>query len=146
MGFLPVAADHVVRSETVDLDSLWVHLQSSLSIDQKVLHSITLIPLQLYDISSFLVLHNSSIASELFLDHLQDLLEVELGRDAFDCCQSFTSVTLLDTDVDVCDNVESAERSWGNKLQREQDPTYETECSFELCRLCPGLAHPRRDL
>lgn len=89
------------RLETVDFDGLGIHFETR-RVDEKVLHGIALISLQLNNITSLLVLDYGTIASKLLLDNLQDFLEVELCWDTFDGGQSLAAVALLDTDVDVC--------------------------------------------
>ena len=106
------------RLETVDFDGLGVHLETRW-VNEKVLHGIALISLQLNNITRLLVLDYGAIASELLLDDLQDFLEVELCRDAFDGSQSLAAVALLDTDVDIwLMSVCVSESWWCSKIPR----------------------------
>jgi len=88
------------RLETVDLDGLGIQLQPFL-IGQKLLHILALIALQLDHLAHLRVVDNGAIAGELLLDHLEDLLLVELLRQALDGGQGFATIALLDTDVNV---------------------------------------------
>jgi len=85
----------------MDLDGLGVDVQTFVLVGEEVLHSIALITLELNDVACLLVVHDGSIASKLLLDDLENFLEVELGRDPFDCGQSLTTITLLDTNMDI---------------------------------------------
>jgi hypothetical protein len=111
------------RLETMDLDGLRIQLQTLLLIDQELLYILALVALELDHLAHLRVVDDGAIAGELLLDHLEDLLLVELLREplhrrqclatiAF-CAshvslgvermfQSYWRVELtLDTDVDV---------------------------------------------
>lgn len=128
------------RLETVDFDGLGVHFETRW-VDEEVLHGIALISLQLDNITRLLVCDYGTIASELLLDNLQDFLEVELCWDAFDGGQSLAAVTLLNTDVDVCEKRSVAgSRNGGGAVK------YLVEWFSGLLRPRPRLAHPQRGL
>ena len=85
----------------MDLDCLGVDLKTLVLVDEKILHSIALVALQLDHVSSLLIVDDGAVAGKLFLDDLEDFLEVELGWDALDRGQCLATITLLDADVDV---------------------------------------------
>jgi hypothetical protein len=89
------------RLEAVDLDGLRVNLETLFLIDEEFLHNIALIALELDHVASLVIVDDGAVAGELLLDDLEDLFEVELGWDTLDGGQGFTTITLLDTDVDV---------------------------------------------
>ena len=72
----------------------------SLSV-RKSFTAIALIALQLDHTAGLLIVDNCTVAGELLLDDLEDLLEVKLGWDALDRGQRLPTITLLDADVDV---------------------------------------------
>jgi len=89
------------RLEAMDLDGLGVDLKTFVLINEKILHSIALVALQLDHVAGFFIIDDSAVAGKLFLDDLEDFLEVELGWDTLDRSQCLTTITLLDADVDV---------------------------------------------
>jgi len=100
-----VGSDHtaiVATLETVDLDGLGIELQTFLLIDQKLLHVLALVALQLDHLAHLGVDDDGAIARELLLDHLEDLLLVELLGQALDCGQSLATIALCGTWVLVC--------------------------------------------
>lgn len=80
------------RLETVDLDGLRIELQPLLLISQELLHIFTLIPLKLDHLAHLRVVDDGSIAGELLLDHLEDLLLVELLGQALDSGQRLATI------------------------------------------------------
>jgi len=52
-------------------------------------------------IAGLFIVDDRAVAGKLFLDDLEDFLEVELGWDALDRGQCLATITLLDADVDV---------------------------------------------
>ena len=105
------------RLEAMDLDGLGVDFKTLVLVDEKILHSIALVALELYHVAGLFIVDDRAIAGKLFLDDLEDLLEVELGWDALDRGQRLATITLLDTDVDVCDRsdrVATAEKGEGS--------------------------------
>lgn len=62
--------------------------------DQELLNIFALISLQLNHLTHLTVVDDCAIASELLLDHLQDLLLVEFLRQALDCGQSLATIAL----------------------------------------------------
>src|SRR6266480_6975031 len=89
------------RLEAMDLDCLGVDLKTLVLVDEKILHSIALVALQLDHVAGLLIVDDGAVASKLFLDDLEDFLEVELGWDGLDRGQCLATITLLDADVDV---------------------------------------------
>ena len=85
----------------MDLDGLGVDLEPLVLVNEKILHSIALVALQLDHVAGLFIVDDGAVAGELFLDDLEDLLEVKLGWDAFDRGQRLATITLLDADVDV---------------------------------------------
>jgi len=89
------------RLEAMDLDGLGVDLQALLLVDKEVFHGIALVALELDHVAGLLIVHNGTVAGKLLLDDLEDLFEIELGRDALDGGQGLATIALLDADVDV---------------------------------------------
>jgi hypothetical protein len=89
------------RLEAMDLDGLGVDLKTFVLVDEKILHSIALITLQLDHVTGLFIVDDGAVAGKLFLDDLEDFLEVELGWDSLDRGQCLATITLLDADVDV---------------------------------------------
>lgn len=87
-------------SHATYLDSLDVQLQAVLC-NKEFLHVFALITLKLNHFSHLTVSDNGTIAGELLLDDLENLLLVEFLGQALDCGQSLTTIALLDTNVDV---------------------------------------------
>ena len=80
--------------ETVDLDGLCIQAQAFLLIGQELLNILALIALELDDLTHLGVDHDGAIASKLLLDHLDDLLLVELLRETLDSRRALTTVAL----------------------------------------------------
>jgi len=87
--------------ESMDLDGLWIKLQTVFLIREEVLNILALIALELNHLSHLGVNDNGAIASKFLLDDLKDLLLIEFLRETLDSCQSLTTIALLNTDVDV---------------------------------------------
>ena len=85
----------------MDLDGLGIQLQAFLLVDEELLHILTLVTLQLNHLAHLGVVDNGAIAGEFLLDHLEDLLLVELLRQALHRGQGLAAIALLDTDVDI---------------------------------------------
>lgn len=85
----------------MDLDGLGIDFKTLVLVNEKILHSIALITLQLDHIAGLFIVDDGAVAGKLFLDDLEDFLEVELGWDTLDRGQCLTTITLLDADVDV---------------------------------------------
>lgn len=85
----------------MDLDGLGVDLKALVLVDKEILHDIALVTLQLDHVAGFLIVDNGAVARELLLDHLEDLLQVELGWNTLDSGQRLATITLLDANVDV---------------------------------------------
>lgn len=82
------------RLETVDLDGLGIQLEALLLVDKEFLHILALVSLQLNHLSHLGVDDDCSIAGKLLLDHLEDLLLVELLGQSLDCGQGLASIPL----------------------------------------------------
>jgi hypothetical protein len=89
------------RLEAMDLDGLGVDLKTFVLVYEKILHSIALITLQLDHVTGLFIVDDGAVAGKLFLDDLEDFLEVELGWDSLDRGQCLATITLLDANVDV---------------------------------------------
>lgn len=85
--------------EAVELDGLLGH---SKSIDDELRNLGTLVALELDHFAKLAVLDNVTIGREFFLENFQNAFRVIFLRETLDGGQSFTTITLLDTDVDVC--------------------------------------------
>lgn len=79
-------------------------------LDGRLLYSIfakevgnlgALIPLELDDLSHFLIVDESSVASEFLFKGLQKFFGIILFRQALQSGQRFSPIPLLNTDVDV---------------------------------------------
>ena len=80
--------------EAVDLDGLDIKTQALLLVGQKVLDILALIALELDHLSHLGVGDDGAIAGELLLDHFEDLLLVELLRQALDRGQCLATIAL----------------------------------------------------
>lgn len=90
--------------EAVDFDGLLVETQAVVLIGEELLDLVALITLELNHLSHSLgvsVVDDGAIASEVLLNDLEDLFVVKLLRNALDSRQGLTSITLLNTDMDV---------------------------------------------
>lgn len=85
-----------VDLETVDLDLLLVDATLG---GQESRDFGTLIALELNDRSQLLILHKSSVASEILLEDLEHALLVKVLGQSLDGGQGLASVTLLDTNI-----------------------------------------------
>lgn len=86
------------QSETVDLDVLLLQAEG---LDHKLHDLQTLVTLQLDDLSELVVLDDVSVACKLLFDDLEDLLRVILRWKTLNRGQSLSTISLLDTDVNV---------------------------------------------
>ena len=82
------------RLETVHLHGRGLETQTFLLVREELLHILALIALELDDLTHLSVAHDGAIASKLLLDHLEDLLLVELLRETLDSRQGLTTVAL----------------------------------------------------
>lgn len=82
----------------MNLDLLLRQLQLG---GQELGHLDSLVALHLDDLSQGLVLDDVSVTGKVLLQDLQDLLQVVLRRQSLHSGQSLTTITLLDTNVDV---------------------------------------------
>ena len=80
--------------EAVDLDGLDIKTKAFLLVGQKVLDILALIALELDHLSHLGVGDDGAIAGELLLDHFEDLLLVELLRQALDRGQCLATIAL----------------------------------------------------
>jgi len=87
--------------EAMDLDGLGIEFEAILLIDQELLNILTLITLELDHLAHLRVVDDGAIAGKLLLDDLENFLLVKLFRQTLDRGQSFTTIALLDTDVNV---------------------------------------------
>lgn len=89
------------RLEPVHLHGFGRDGQPSLLIGQEGANIVALVTLQLDDVADLFVVHDGAIASEFLLDHFEDLFEVEFGGDTGNGGQGFTTITLLDADMNL---------------------------------------------
>ena len=90
-----------MRLESVDLDSLGVETKALLLIHEKFLNVLSLVSLELNDLTHFGIVHDSTIAGKLLFDNLEDLLLVKFLRETLDGGQGLTSISLLDSYMNV---------------------------------------------
>lgn len=93
-------ARHIGRLETVHLHGFARDGETGLLVSQEGADVVALVALKLDDIADLFVVHDGAIASELLLDDLEDLLQVEFARDAGHGSQCLTTITLLDADLE----------------------------------------------
>lgn len=84
--------------ETMDFDVLLLHAQLR---DHELTHLSSLVTLHLDNLTHFLVLDNVSIASKVLLKDLQNSLQIIFCWNSLHRGQSLSTVSLLDTDVNV---------------------------------------------
>ena len=82
------------RLETVHLHGRGLETQTFLLVREELLNILALVALELDDLTHLGVAHDGAIASELLLDHLKDLLLVELLGETLDSGQGLATVTL----------------------------------------------------
>jgi hypothetical protein len=85
----------------VDFDSLGIKTQALRGVDHKVPNVLSLVSLKLNDLTHLGVVHDSAIAGKLLLDHLENLFLVKLLRETLDGSQGLSSISLLDTYMDI---------------------------------------------
>lgn len=89
----------VTGLETVDFNRLLIEAKAGSLVNQEVANLAALVALELDHLAHALGLccrNDRSIASELLLDDLEDLLVVKLGRDTLDRSQGLASIALCD--------------------------------------------------
>jgi len=79
------------------LDGLGIKLQALFLINQELLDIFALVTLKLDHLAHLRVVDNGAIASEFLLDHLKDLLLVELLGKALDSGQRLATIALCVT-------------------------------------------------
>lgn len=85
------------RLEAMDLD---VFLLAHGTINEELGDLLTMVTLELDNIHpAILVLDNTAITGKILLENFQDLLRVNILRETFNGGQSFTSITLMQTDI-----------------------------------------------
>lgn len=87
-----------LRLETVDLDSLLVHLELS---GQELQDLSSLVTLELENVTKFFILVDMAVAAKILLQSLENLLEVIFTGDTLDSSNGLTAVTLLMSDMNV---------------------------------------------
>jgi hypothetical protein len=92
----PVSSHDERRLETVDFDGLGIELKTFLLVDEKLLHILALIPLELDHLAHLGIDDDGAIAGEFLLDDLEDLLLVELLGQTLDCSQGFATIALCE--------------------------------------------------
>ena len=76
-------------------------LPDKASLNEEVGDVLTLVALELDDLAKLLVLHHGSVAAELLLEVLEDLLVAELLLQPLHCCQTLLSIPLLNSYVHI---------------------------------------------
>lgn len=71
-----------------------VEAETFLLVREELLNILALVALELDDLTHLRVAHDGAIASELLLDHLEDLLLVELLGQTLDSSQGLATVAL----------------------------------------------------
>lgn len=90
-----VSAGTSTRFEVcADLDGLGVKLQPFLLVGKELLDILALIALKLDHLAHLIVVDDGAIAGELLLDHLEDLLLVELLGQSLNSGQGLTTIAL----------------------------------------------------
>jgi hypothetical protein len=74
---------------------------ANLLVHQKGLDIRSLITGQLNDVANFLIILNGTVATEILLERLANSLRVQVIRQTGYCRHTFTTITLLDTNVDL---------------------------------------------
>jgi hypothetical protein len=92
-----------------NLNGLGIDFQSLFLVYKKFLHSISLITLKLNHVAGLFIVDDGSVAGKLLFDNLENLLQIELGWNSFDCSQGLATIALLNTNVDVYKRVEELE-------------------------------------
>ena len=78
----------------MDLYSLDIKTEAILLVGEEILNILALVALELDHLSHLGVGDNSAIASELLLDHFEDLLLVELLGETLDSSQGLATIAL----------------------------------------------------
>jgi hypothetical protein len=68
-------------------------------MDEKLCDLFSPITLELHDGTVFLVNNDRAVAIESLLEVLEDFIETELGWNTRYCCETFSTVSLLRTDI-----------------------------------------------
>ncbi len=76
------------------------HLRNNLLINQPLLYIVSLVALQLNYLTHFFILSNAAVAIETLLHGLADTLEIQIIIETLNSCDTFATITLLDTDMD----------------------------------------------
>jgi len=85
----------------VDLNGFLIQAQPVFLILQEFVDILALITLKLNHVAHLAIVDDRSIAGELLLDDLEDLLRIELLRKTLNGGQGLATIALLDTDVNV---------------------------------------------
>ena len=86
--------------ESVHFDCACVQFKAVFG-DQELLDSFSHVTLKLNDTPHFDIVNNGSIAGQLLLDELENLLEIELFGEPLNSGQRLILVALLNTDVNI---------------------------------------------
>ena len=90
------------------------------SSSQKVKHFLALIALELQDVSKFLVFVDVAIATEFFLESLQDTLQIVLAGNTLDGGDRLTAIALLAANVDLVSNLGFGITTLGKRIERTE--------------------------
>ena len=85
-------------SKTMNLDLV---LPDKASLNEEVGDVLTLVALELDDLAKLLVLHHGSVAAELLLEVLEDLLVAELLLQPLHCGQTLLPIPLLNSNMHI---------------------------------------------
>lgn len=90
---------------------------------EKGLNLFALVSLELDDLAKFLVIDDAAVATELLLEGLCELCEIELVIQTLDGGERLASVALLQTDVDDAFRYDSIIAvGIGERVKRSRDP------------------------
>lgn len=96
---------------------------SNILFGEKGFHLFALVSLELDDLAKFLVVDDAAVATELFLEGLCELCEIELVIQTLDGGERLASVALLQTDVDDAFRYDSIIAvGVGERVKRSRDP------------------------
>ena len=76
-----------------------VLLPIDLLVHKEVTHVRSLISLELNDLAMLLILHDGAVARKALLPRLQNQLQVQIGSQSLDGCDTLSAVSLLNTNM-----------------------------------------------
>jgi hypothetical protein len=82
------------ESKNTDLDGVRGKIQPLLLVGEELLDRVTVIALKLDHLAGFVIVDNGAVAMEVLLEGLDNLLQVESGRDPFNSSQGLATIAL----------------------------------------------------